>query len=113
MYSKEVACLPLENYLMRPESIDQLIWKSFDFEDDIGQGIINVIQSWNRQLEYNTLLFVNQTANNVKLSWKKRFINKLFPYGTKRRNRAVKFVNTILPKGTKRRRFVKALLRWK
>lgn len=113
MYSKDVACLPLENYLMRPESIDQLIWKSFDFEDDIGQGIINVIQSWNRQLEYNNLLFVNQTANNVKLSLKKRFINKLFPYGTKRRKRAVKFVNTLLPKGTKRRRFVKALLRWK
>ena len=113
MYSKDVACLPLENYLMRPESIDQLIWKSFDFEDDIGQGIINVIQSWNRQLEYNNLLFVNQTANNVKLSWKKRFINKLFPYGTKRRKRAVKFVNTLLPKGTKRRQFVKKLLRWK
>lgn len=110
MYPREVAALPLEKYLHSPEYIDVQIFKGFMFEDSIGMGNVDVIQSWEFQRTVNHMIGTVMSAPTTRMSRYRLLAEILLPSGTRRRKFANGCARVFIPRGSRRRAFVKKLL---
>lgn len=111
MYPKEVATIPLENFLHNPDYLDKMMLGKFGFEDDIGLGEINVISNWDSQ---NYQGYRSNGNNSIKSVPKRKLLRKigriLLPKGSKRRGFAIRCADKLFPRGSKRREYLKSKL---